>query len=159
MQEYVGAVLLALAVAALCSLLLPGRDEKMRRLLEMGLSLLVLTVLCRPLSGEFDLSKLFSGLVRPPAADGQYSDFLEENRGVIEQAIAEGVAADLAARYAVPLSCVRAEVQAIYQDGEWAVGQLRLYLSGRACLLDLYAVRQYAAGAYQTECEVMIDGT
>ena len=157
MQDYLRSLLLVAAVSVLAGLLLPEKNERMKRLLEFALALLVLTVVCRPLS-EIDLFTVVPDGIRFPAGDGVLNGADDDTRAAVEQAVADGIEADLATRYHLPTACFSAEVSLHFNGKELTISSLTLRIRGEGRLLDLYAVRDYAARAYQTNCEVIADG-
>ena len=157
MQEYLRSLLLVASVAVLAGLLLPEKNERMKRLLEFGISLLVLTVICRPLADIGSFSAVLDG-IRFPNDSYDTSTPDETTQAAMEQAVAAGIEADLATRYAIPATCFSARVRLSLVGEELTISSLTLTVRGEGKLLDLYAVRSYAARAYQTDCEVISDG-
>lgn len=157
MQDYLRSLLLVGAIAALAGLLLPEKNDRLRRLLEFGLSLLVLVAVCRPLAGGAPPSDFF-GALQFPSADYVGEGLSPDTQAAMERAVGDGIVQDIATRYGIPPACIRAEVRLSLVGGELTVSSLTLTFSGEGRLLDLYAVRQYAARAYQTNCEVKTDG-
>lgn len=157
MQDYLRSLLAAAAIAALASLLLPEKEARMKRLLEFGISLLVLTVLCRPLAHIGDLSSALGAIDWPGASDAVGTED-PDTWAAIEGGVARGIESDLAARYALPADCFSARVTLVREGEELKISTLRLTVRGEGRLLDLYAVREYATRTYQTNCEVTEDG-
>ena len=156
-MEYLRSVLLAAAVSVTAGLLLPEKNERLRRVLEFGISLLLLCVICRPLASLGELSAALDGLRLPSGtvtAEGIDPDTL----AAMEGAVGEGIVQDLATRYGVSTACFSAVVRLAIAEGEMTVSSLTLTVRGAGRLLDLYAVRAYAEAAYQTNCEVITDG-
>ena len=157
MGDYLRALLLAACITVLAELLLPQKNERMRRLLEFALSLLVLLVICRPLVDRPSLDGWLPDLdASYPTYEGEI--LTEETRSAMEAAVARGIAADLSQRYGLRSEAVRAVATLCLQDGELAISSLTIYVSREGALLDLYEVQDYATRAYQTDCEVRIDG-
>ena len=157
MLDYLRSILLVASVALLAGLLLPEKNERMRRALELGISLLVLTVICRPLAGIGDLSAILNG-IRFPSPSLSAGEMDEDTLSAMEEAVADGIERDLSSRYGVPAACFTATVSLSLTEKELTVSALSLIVSGEGRLLDLYAVRDYAAQAYQTNCEVIPGG-
>lgn len=157
MQEYLRSLLLVASVAVLAGLLLPENNERMKRLLEFGIALLVLTVICRPLANIGDLSAVLSG-IRFPSGSETAGELDADTRTAMERAVGDGIESDLAARYGIPATCFSAKVQLSLGREELTISSLTLSVSGEGKLLDLRAVCDYAARAYQTNCEVIPDG-
>lgn len=160
MGAYFSTLLLAGAVTALASLLLPPGNERLTHTVELGLSLAVLLVLLRPLSALPDAIGDLSDLLTPPdlSYGERYDELPEATKETVARGIAEGIESDIAARYSIPLSCVSAMPRLAYADGELTIAALDLTFSGVGATLDLLTVRDYAERAYQTDCEVRIDG-
>ena len=154
MQAYLRTVLLVAAIALLAGLLLPEKNERMRRVLELGISLLVLTVICRPLANAGHILALLDS-IRFPSSSLSVGEMDADTLSAMEEAVGKGIESDLSARYSVPASCFTAKVRLLLTDQELTVSSLSLIVSGEGRLLDLYAVRDYAARAYQTNCEVI----
>ncbi len=157
MNEYLMSVVLVGAVATLASLFLPEGDDRMRRLLEFGFALLILLVILRPLPGllgeDFGFPDLF-----PPAEGSAEEDLPEETWSQMEAAVAEGIEKDIASRYNLPPSCIRADVELRREGDGLLISSLLLTFTGEGRLADLYAIRAYAEKNYQTVCEVKSDG-
>lgn len=157
MQEYLRSLMLVAAVAVLAGLLLPEKNERMKRVLEFGISLLVLTVICRPLANIGSLSAVLDGIRPPDVSPGDITAD-EDTRAAAEAAVGSGIVQDLAAHYGLPASCFTARAALARNGDELVIASLHLTVRGEGRLLDLYGVREYAARTYQTNCEVMMDG-
>ena len=156
MKEYLTSLLLVTAVATLATLLIPEEDGKLRRLIEFGLALLVLTAVLRPLSNlrEFPLPEnIFSDIEN--TGTGELPPETLQSMG---EGIARGIERDLAARYRIPADCIRATVTPVLQEGELKVAHLQLSFRGAALACDLLAVEEYAKTTYGGECEVINNG-
>ena len=157
MKEYIQTILLAGGISALAALLLPEKNERLRRAVEFGIALFVLVVLCRPLAAMGELSDLLPDW-QYPGADLTAPGYTDETWEKMEQAVAAGVAADIADKYDLRAADVRATVTLKLEGKELTVSSLTLSFSGAARAADLVAVRAYAQKTYQTQCEVKIDG-
>lgn len=157
MQEYLRSLLAAAAIAALASLLLPEKEARMKRLLEFGISLLVLTVLCQPLVHIGSLSDALQN-IRMPGLSTFWEEKDPDTWAAMERAVGQGIESDLASQYALPAACFSADVVLAQEGEELKISALTLTLRGEGRLLDLYAVRDYASRTYQTNCEVTEDG-
>ncbi len=157
MQEYLRSLILVAAGAVLASLLLPEKNERMKRVLEFGISLLILTVICRPLADIGSLSALLDGIRPPDILTGDIA-VDEDTKAAAEAAVGSGIAQDLAAHYGLPASCFTAKATLARNGSEIVIASLHLTVRGEGRLLDLYSVQEYAARTYQTNCEVMMDG-
>lgn len=155
MNDYLRPLLLAGCVSVLFSLLMPEKNERTRRVLSVGLSLFVLIMLVRPFFAP-DLSSVV--LPHPAPTGATYETADPDTRAALSAAAGEGVAADIAARYRLSPSDVRAEATLSVRDGELVFLSLRLTFSGAACTADLYAIRAFAAETYGCDCEVIRNG-
>ena len=155
-MEHIRSLLLAAGIALIAGLLLPEEKGPLRRITEFGISLFLLCILCRPLAAIDGLRWALDDLRLPD--DLQYEaetdpTLLKEMGKAVEQGIAE----DLAARYGVSAACFVPQVSLSFSDDELVIHSLGLRVKGAGRFLDLYAVREYAAHAYQTNCEVIVD--
>lgn len=157
MKEYMQTLLLAGGISALAALLLPEKNERLRRAVEFGIALFVLVVLCRPLSAVGDLSNLL-GDWQYPETDLTAPGYTDETWDKMEEAVAAGIAADIADRYDLRVADVRATVTLQLEGKELTVSSLTLTFSGGARAADLVAVRAYAQKIYTPQCEVKTDG-
>ena len=156
MQEYVQSLLLTVAVASLASFLLPEKNERLSRALQLGISLFVLAVVCRPIGAIGELGDLL------PPLDFDESVLTPDTSGEtwreMESAVGEGIVKDLCARYDLSEDDVRASVTLLLADKELTVSSLLLTFSGKARLADITRIRAYAQKTYTVNCEVRLDG-
>lgn len=157
MNQYIETLLLTGAISAVATLLLPEKNERLRRVVEFGIALFVLVVLCRPLAAATDLGSLL-GDIQLPNADITAPGYADETWEKMEESVARGIAADIADRYDLPSGDVQAAVTLHLADNELTVSTLTLTFSGGARMADLVAVRTYAQKTYTPQCEVTIDG-
>ncbi len=156
MQDYVQAILLTVAVASLASLLLPDKNERLSRAVQLGISLFVLAVVCRPLGAIGELGDLlppldFEESVLSPDTSG-------ETWAQMEAVVGDGIVKDLCARYDLSEEDVRAEATLLLAEKELTVSSLLLTFSGKARLADITRIRAYAQKTYTVNCEVRLDG-
>ena len=155
MQDYIQGLLLTVAVAALASLLLPEKNERLSRALRLGISLFVLAVLCRPLATIGELGDLL------PSLDFEESALTPDTSGrtwqEMEAAVGEGIAKDLCARYDLSEDDVHARVTLLLSEKELTVSSLFLTFSGKARLADITRIRAYAQKTYTVNCEVRLN--
>lgn len=156
MQDYVQAILLTVAVASLASLLLPEKNERLSRAMQLGISLFVLAVVCRPLAAIGELGDIL------PPLDLEESVLTPDTSGEtwaqMETAVGEGIVKDLCARYDLSEEDVHATATLLLEGEELTVSSVILTFSGTARLADLARIRAYAQKNYTVNCEVRLDG-
>ncbi len=158
MQEYIKTLLLAGGISALASLLMPEKNDRLRRAIEFGLALFLLVVICRPLATVGDWSQLL-GEWQYPSTDGITAPgYTDETWAKMEESVASGVVMDIADRYRLSPREVQATLSLQLEGDELSISSLTLHFSGAARTADLYAIRAYAQKTYTPNCEVKIDG-
>lgn len=156
MQEYISSLLLVSMLAAVATLLFPEKNERLRRFFEFGVALLLLAVICRPLTALRDL--------RLPSGDLSFSEMEEITGGgeellsELSQSVARGIEADLAGEYRFDPACVTAELTLVIEGEEVCIDTLSLRLTGAALLTDTYTLREFARTRYQVKGEVNVYG-
>lgn len=156
MQDYVQGVLLTVAVASLLSLLLPDRNERLSRALQLGISLFVLAVVCRPLGAIGELGGLLPSFA--PSDSVLTPDTSGATWAEMEEAVGAGIVKDLCARYDLSESDVQAEATLLLEGEELTVSSVILTFSGKARLADITRIRAYAQKTYTANCEVRLYG-
>ncbi len=156
MQQYFSSLLLVSIVAAVATLLFPEKNERLRRFFEFGVALLLLAVICRPLSALGDLSfspdKIFPSDIEE--VTGNSEALLSE----MAAAVAQGIEGDLAAEYRFSSDCIKATVSLEIEENEVRITTLSLRLTGAALLADSYELRDFARTRYQVKGEVSVYG-
>ena len=156
MQQYISAALALAAVSLLSLLLFPSGEGKSKKSFELALSILALAILARPLAA-LRLPTLPSPEYRPPALDELLSDAEAATLAELERAVAEGVAADITAKFSLPTGALRAKVTLSLGDAELTITRLSLSLSPTAAFVDPITLRDYARRTYTENCEVTTD--
>lgn len=153
MQEYVSATLALAAVSLLSLLLFPDAQEKTKKTFELALAILALAILARPLA-ELRLPTLSSEAWQTPALEELIGDAQSATLAELEAAVAEGVEADICAKFSLPEGAVRATLSLSLDAGELKIQALSLALAPSAALADPVRIRDYAKKTYTENCEV-----
>ena len=158
MNGYLSSLVLASALATLASLLIPQGNERNKKTVELGLALVLLLAILRPLSSLPALTPNLEGIFE--GADEILSGELSvapETQQAAEAAVARGIAGDLASRFRIPVDCLAVRAALTLQNGELCVAHLTVTVSGLGQSADLLALARYAEETYKTECEVLSD--
>ncbi len=148
MNDYIKTALLTVAVAALCRLLLPEGQEKLRRASEFGISLFVLAVLIRPLPLSLPSVPSWDS---PPAVDCP-----AETWETLEASAGEGVVADLSTRFSLDQADLTVRLTLKLTDNNLTVDTLTLTVTGDARRADLVKIKSYLQKTYTQKAEVLL---
>lgn len=158
MNEYLFALIVAGALTALASFLLPEDGGALGKTVEFGMGLLLLLLILRPLSGlcvsDAPFLELFSGVGEITAENALLTP---ETQKELEAAVAQGIVSDLSDRFRIPEGCIRATPTLALRESDLTLTALTLHISGVGQAADLRAMRRYVEENYRAECEVITD--
>jgi hypothetical protein len=156
MGEYTRAVLALAAISLVAVLLFPAQNEKSKRAFALALSLIALVILARPLATLSEYS-----FAMPELESGEIADLIENAEGetylAVAEAVGEGIALDIASRFALPREALSVVCTLALTEGELTVAQMTVTLARGALHADHIAIRDYARKTYTQNCEVTTD--